>query len=297
MSAATAMVQIVGLYLIANGVLPGGHLAAIAPRIPCPSAAIQSRGDTGEKAMNLAGVEEHAAILVFSACDYRSSSGWTVAPLETQPGKLYVQLDGELITFRSGLSGRFPIDRTAIKTSARRITLPNDAPSAVVDLGLPHVQGQCCAQPVLRPEYLPPDYKLAAAVVDLSNGRANSCMVGGRADTVVNIDNDGTLTIEGTKGQTKKLLTLDGSAFVVFANVPTDATTGRKLCPATAPHYNAYAAMLQACSKPVECPISSAHVPACKEGPQLITIDGGAGTHTHDTAHRLNAECSNNQWP
>jgi hypothetical protein len=301
MSAATAVIQTIGLFVFSHYILPGGHLGAIAPRIPCPTATL-SKGDTAEKAMNLAGVEEHQALLVFSACDYRSSSGWTVAALETQPGKLYVKLDGEVITFRAALPRVRPINRSEFKRSelktSARMTLPNDAPIGAADLGLPHIQGQCCAQPALRPEYLPPDYKLAAAVVDFSNGRANTCMVGTRADTVVNIDNDGTLTIEGTKGETKKLLTLDGSAFVVFANVPMDATSGQKLCPATAPHYNAYAAMVQACSKPVVCPIAASDVPNCKEGPQLITMGGGGhGPHSVGPMARLNAECSNNQWP
>jgi len=287
MSVATAMIQIIGIYLLSNQVVPG-RLIAIAPRMPCPSSPILLRSVTAEQAMNNAGVEEHEAIMVFARSDYSNPIGWTPAPMPDDPEKMYVKLDGEQIRFISNSSTKGPDLQAGTASNAR--------PAFISDLGLPHVEGRCCANPQLRPEYLPSTgYLLAAAVLDFSNGRGNGCLLeSGRKDTIVHIDNDGTLIVEGTKGETKKRITFNGAAYLIFANVPMDAT-GDSHCEASGPHNLAYSAMIRPCKRYVDCPRPQSDMPNCKFGPTLLT------PNSSDTLilpyARIDAQCSNNQWP
>jgi len=282
---ATAVIQIIGIFLVSYQIAPGG-LVAVAPRIPCSQTAQQTEtilAGAAEEAMMQTGVEEHVALLLIPPCDFISSSGWTPQLLQTNKQVyLYVKLDGERIHF---------IANSPSNISAKRVS---------DDLGLPHVfEKHCCEYPALRPEYMPPDYRLAAAVLDLSNGHPSACLSSKRTDTIVTIENGGTLTVEATNGSTTKQITVTGSGHVIFANVPIDAIPGTQPCGGGKAHYLAYGAMVQACDTFVDCPVRQSSSTSCEDQPVVKTLDfNGHRFHTPVIpAIRIDANCSNNQWP
>lgn len=317
MPSATAVIQIVGIVLLSYQILPGGGLVAIAPRMPCPSDNAMWRGDSGERAMNAANVEEHETILVFT--QPFTANGWTPAQLPpkaddplNEPQRWYVRLDGEKIRFITNSRTNSRTNATArtsrVALTATPIDTPIDTPRHLTGgLGLPHA-GECCAHPALRPEYTAAtNYRLAAAVIDFSNASATGCMaMQGRRDTVVNLVNDGTLIVEATslrpgkKGLMTKTLTFGGSAYLVFANVPVDATGG-KSCGGGNAHYMAYGAMVRACTDPMPCPKEIVDMTECYQKPILIMPDQAPARELDLPPllpqARLTAECSNNQWP
>jgi len=302
----TTTIQIIGIFLLSYQIAPGGGLVAVAPRMPCPSDEIRYPPVSAEYAMNAAGVEPHEALLVFS--NYKSVNGWTPVKLQALDGMWYVKLDGEKIRFITNSSSGPDSSNATARTGFARGTvtsLPVDTtrqPPAG-DLGLPHAGG-CCASPKLRPEYTPAtDYRLAAAVLDFSSGRGTGCHVeSGRQDTLIQLENDGTLIVEGTKGKTKRTITFDGAEPLFFFNVPVDATGGKPACKMTKSHFRAYAAMLLPCEPIDPCPKrSSSTATQCNQINLLMPNPDGSKT-VHPVPpilpqHRLTAECSNNQWP
>src|ERR1044072_8065958 len=246
MPSTTAVIQIIGIFLMSYQIVPGS-LVAVAPRISCPTEK-EVKADTAAFAMSSTGIEAHEALLVFPQRQYKSNEDWAPKAYPGRPGQLYVKLDGEKIRFITGVVTR-------------------DTPDGPADLRLPHVYGECCKDAELRPEYMPPDYSGAAAVLDLSNGRIDTCTVGTRADTVVNIANKGSLTVEGTKGNRTKRITFSGDVYLVFANVPVDATEPKAACHSKTPHYKAYGAMARACNKSVPCTTGKGDPVACEQSP------------------------------
>ena len=259
----------------------GRHRAAHA----VSSGELHWRGDVGERAMNAANVEEHETILVFTQ---PPASGWTPAPFHPKaddppnlPPRWYVRLDGEKIRFITNSRTKSTTRTQRVGLMATPIETSVDTPRRLTGgLGLPHA-GECCAHPALRPEYTPAtNYRLAAAVIDLSNASAAGCLaMQGRKDTVINLVNDGTLIVEAAslrpkKGPLTKTLTFDGSAYLVFANVPVDATGG-KSCGGGNAHYMAYGAMVQSCTDPIPCPKESVDVAECVEKPIMIMPTSG----------------------
>lgn len=276
MTSATAVIKIIGIFLMSYSISPG-RLIAVAPRIPCHASDVALRGDTAEKAMNEAGIEEHEAILIFPEADYRSSNGFDLQPFSE--GYKYVKLDGEVIRFITTSRTR----NTAIAAGTKKAA---DAEPST-ELALPHIE--CCARPELRPEYLPKtNYRLAAAVLDFPRGAGNVCVhvqEMGRRDTVVDLVNDGTLIVEATKGKERKRITFAGTVELMFEHVPPDETGGTP-CPGTHNHYLAYGAMIRPCKNPGNCTGST--LPLCEKNL------GGIGI---SASIRTDALCSNNQWP
>ncbi|HJW94786.1 MAG TPA: hypothetical protein VJ901_14305 [Thermoanaerobaculia bacterium] len=302
----TAIIQIVGIFLLSYQIVPG-QLVAVAPRIPCPPQAVQTKSgriavsvpaSAAEQEMLSQGIAPHGALLLMQPCDFISSNGWTPTPsiLESN-GQLYlyVRLDGEQIRFNTGIRpATTSHNEAAISEPSRRI--------ADVDklMGLPHVYGeQCCTQPKLRDEYTPAGkYKLAAAVVDFSNASPTVCNTSGRRqDTVINVTNNGKLTIEATKNGTTKSITVKGNAELIFANVPLDAVPGTASCGAGGgnSHNAAYLAMVVPCAQYKPCATSSPSNSVCAKQPVLIMSLPNTGST--DPSARSTAECSNNQWP
>jgi len=285
MATATAVVNVVGLVLLSFQIEPG-KLVAIAPRIPCPaqdrtelSSSMQKRTrDAGPvepsaaDVMRAANVEEHAATLLIPAGDYRSNNGWAPALVG---GTYYVRLDGERIRF-------IPSPR-----ASRRANVETKVVNESNDLGLPHLG--CCRIPQLREEYMPPNYQLAAAVVDFSGGRAHACdQPYQRQDTIVYFDNGGTLTIEAKKGTTTKQIIVDGGAHLTVQNMPTGALPSALRASAACAgagggngdHRGAMRAMVKKCDQPMPCP-----------------TNGKTGHDCTQPAPSIDARCSNNQWP
>jgi len=298
---ATLVLRLVGLLLVSNQILPDGGFGAIAPKIPCPTPTrvVRHQGAlTAEEAMNAVGVEEHVAMLLIRKEDYRTNVGWEPAELVTKPTYYFVKLDGERIRFLTtgGRSQRASTRLLRRHVSTESQTIPH------IELGVPHIEPTCCADATLRPEYRFPTYRLDAAVFDFSNGSPRACAVdGGRVDTLVDIDNEGTVVIEATteKGK-KKSITVCGTAQLVVTNLPTDSMTGTRTCAALSHAHNmAYGAMLLPCRRVVPCPNRTAKLESCAafyarttnnstlEIPQLPP----------EVYSRMDAQCSNTQWP
>jgi hypothetical protein len=305
---ATAVVQIIGIFLISYQIVPGA-LVAVAPRISCPSSQASQLTRTGdivslrteaERAMFDKGIVEHGALLLMQPCDFISSSGWTPAPaLLESNGQvyLYVKLNGEHIRFNTNMAAN-----ASLRGSRSKITASPTIEGPVIDnddpLDLPHVLpgGKCCVHSALRKEYLPPNYELAAAVLDFSSAQASACTTTlKRKDTIVNIANSGTLTIEATNGTVKKSITVQGGAGLIFANVPVDAT-GAPACNSGAlgHHGEAYDAMVLPCDKAGRCTVWIPSHTACAKQPVLVMPFSPGPS---DPTARVSAECSNNQWP
>jgi|GEM_PF-2947715 len=290
----TAVIQVVGIFLVSSHIVPGGFVA-VAPRIPCSTSGrpaikrnVELSDLSAEEAMKAKGLEEHVAILLIPRDDYISSGEWR--PQAFDKNYLYVRFDGEQIRFIPS-----PIRETRQAHGELKRQRSNDElPIASDDLGL--LRPPCCA---LRPEYLPPDYRLAAAVLDLSNGRVKACTQGFlRQDTVVEIDNSGTLTIEATKrdgkGETKKLMTVKGGARLTFENAPASRYPGMRGCGGGDDHVLAYSAMVDP-NQPIVCPARTrGGPPLCTPNSLVVVV---AHVHQGPPDFITNALCSNNQWP
>ena len=303
---ATLVVRLVGLLLVSNQILPDGGFGAIAPRIPCPTR-MEQKADknielldmTAEEAMNAVGVEEHVAMLVIPKKDYLANVGWKPSTLETMPDHYYVKLNGERIRFISTASGGKTQQASTRVMRGRLSTESRAQPD--IELGVPHIQQSCCADPTLRPEYLFPTYRLDAAVFDFSNGSPRACALsGGRIDTVVDIDNEGAVIIEATIEEGKKSITVRGTAQLLATNLPTDSMTGIRTCKANHAHNAAYAAMLLPCRRIVACPTRTPKVESCETIVMLRANDPPRREITpvpRRFYQRVDAQCSNTQWP
>jgi hypothetical protein len=294
---ATLVIRLVGLLLVSNQILPDGGFGAIAPKIPCPTRIVQHKGElTAEEAMNAVGVEEHVAMLLIRKKDYLANVGWEPAQLETKPGYYFVKLDGEQIRFLTpgGKSQRGSTRLLRSRVSTESQAMPD------IELGVPHIEETCCADPTLRPEYLFPTYRLDAAVFDFSNGSPRACALkGGRIDTLVDIDNEGTVIIEATTKKGKKSITVLGTAQLVATNLPTDSMTGTRTC-TTAHHAHnmAYSAMLLPCRRTVPCPKRTARLESCDAfDARTINPTRAIPQMPPEVYSRTDAQCSNTQWP
>lgn len=310
----TAQIWLVGIILVSYQIVPGS-LIAVAPKIPCPPPQqlqrkaitrvdeVMTADAAAQNAMAAQGVGEHVAVLLVPVSDFISSSGWPATVLESvKPACLYVRLDGEQIRF---VPAKVPEQPASGK---RQKADPTGIPT---DFGLGHIG--CCGQQSLWSGYMPPRYSLAAAVVDLSNGAPQACVQSAvkndgmaRRDTVVTIDNGGTLTIEATKNGTKKSITVAGNAQITIGNIPSSVLPGNSCNNRGALMHNlAYGAMLSgSCANPGACPMLHADAKPCN-----FTPLGGANranAHQYDSVvlaphsdplYFTDAHCSNTQWP
>ena len=316
----TTIIQFIGLLLFSYQFTPGqNHLQALAPRI---TSAPLGRGHSGATAIVDPGVGDHATYIAFAKVDYISNKGWVPQELPTNQDQYYVRLDGEQVEFKGAtLAG----------------------PRAEDGLKLPHLTACCTGnqvdeRPTLKKEFRPP-FSGAAAVFDLRAGRMQNCngVIDGeetdRADTVVQLDTNRTLTISATlRGTGAKEIKLRGGSHVVVANLPLDAITGVN-APATtsppSPHFTAYYAMMEKapkCAGDLHCAraTSSSNAP-CERQAIRQTRQTTAAARTRarqtgraftahasdltvvdvnnqipqplDTYLRINFECSNSQWP
>jgi len=313
-AATSAVIEFVGIIVLSNQLGIDGHLRAMLPRIQTYETAMKDRrvsksesAQKAVKAMSSTKVEDHTAFIAFKACDYVSSKGWTVTAAENMPGYLYARLDGEQVQF---LGSAQTVDRLG-----RRISGQSAALFLNQSLSLPHVT-PCCKDPKLRPEYLPPDYLLAAAVFDIANGKVRSCdSTGGRADSQISIANDGTLLVSATKDGATKELRLNGTAQVMVANLPPDALAGApSMNHDMVAHKVAYSALVDvdsclrtdcvetrrvACGgqPPPDRTGFQTNVNVWREGvPQPGTEPAVRQIDIMGTI-RYDEQCSNNQWP
>ncbi len=317
----TATITFIGLFVFSYQFTPGQtHLQALAPRIT--SAALVGQ-NTGATAIVDPAVGEHATYIAFAKKDYVPRKGWVPQELPTNRDFYYVRLDGEQVEFTGAtLAG----------------------PKAADGLRLPHL-ATCCAdgkddrKPTLKKEFRPP-FSGAAAVFDLRAGRVQNCngVIDGqatdRADTVVQIDTNASLTISAKlRGKRAKQIVLLAGAQVLVANLPIDAIGGPAVA-TTSPHFNAYYAMMERarhCTTAHHCvtTTSSLSVPcerlairpttatarvSGRQTAEVLTADSAPrftvlanelanfdvnnqDPMTLDSQLRINFECSNSQWP
>jgi len=243
-------------------------------------------------------VEPHTAMIAFRACDYRGSVGWDPVALPVEDGEavqwLYVKLEhSERVRFESN------------GTSPQATT--------VEDGLLPHVIHEVYPQAEqrdpsvnLRPEYQPPNYSGAAAVVEIPPGRLSSCGGGNgtRADTQVALNTpDGTFAV--TSGA-KKLFLRRSDAAVTIANLPMGDHHELDRHSFSQDHYTVYCAMVNGRHKdcappewaaPNRCENESAQVAKkLSEKGKLVPVDPSNSCPGAICA-RIGLECANSTWP
>jgi hypothetical protein len=236
-------------------------------------------------------VEPHTAMLLFEHWYPRTSSGWTISPLNDTYD--YVRLNGEQISFIAD----GPNERARIPKS------------------LGHLEG------TLRDDYRPPGYKAAAAVFNIPKGRIGVCIsaavsVHGRRDTQLLLNNSGTITIRSGS----KSLQLPGDAVLYAANVPMGYAAAHELHPGegyAANHLIAYCRMTgtfgdckmprldaEDCKRltsgdPDPCPsclqndMRVGHTARTRKGSAIVKTE----TLPPPPVELASFECSNTQWP
>ena len=340
-TSAIATIQFVGLILFSQNLSTSDHtLRAMIPKIPGPPRVRTERTTLtppkldafsalpAEQAMAITNVETHWAYISFAADVYDPTSSWKAIQVpRDKKNTLYVRLNGEQIQFVSSSTPVTP-QKPDVKSDLknRRQPVQGTFVARFIQspmqqyLNLKHLQ-ECCAEPRLRPEYMAPGYRLAAAVFDLSNLSVGSCAGAGtpgdeRRDTIGKFDNDGVLIIKATN--MNKELRLKGSAYVFVGNMPPDELTGiQPINPSTAVHSLTWQAVIArpapACSRKRACteglnPIAncggafpSTNFQVWREG---ITSGPSVDTQGHTMNNmsgceycRTDAECSNTQWP
>jgi hypothetical protein len=222
------------------------------------------------------GVESHTPLIAFPTGDFIDVSGWT--KLDLREGLSYIVLSkGDLVTFQTGATNP-------------RIGGPKN---------LPHLKSEVAALQSsqgldLVAGYKAPGYSSAAAVVKLSEGVLQECASpahGGRADTYVTLNTNGTLVIASGRKRLR-LKTDHGDRFTV-ANVPLPyAASPNRPSPTNmnSKHYLAYCAMLN---------VPIANCPMPHPDPALQACLGTENMKTTDPMETLggSADCSNTQWP
>jgi hypothetical protein len=302
---ATAVVHFVGIIMLTQSIQPAPPgtasklraaanepVVAIMPMIPPPTA--QNPNQRFIVAAPTS-VEPHTAILMFEPCDLVSSAGWEIKRLNDD--FVYVELNHDAITFGTGRAN--PI-------------------ASLAGLPVPHSGG------TLQGDYKPPQYRGAAAVLTIPNGKLRSCMaqpvnrlnqsIDRRRDTELYLETDGALTISAPP----KRLVVKGDSRVVFGNIPTSSltaiTTGHAVDPhlnaMSRPHYIVYCQMTgtegtTGCMPaPASCPPPNGSKRPVTDGclpcgdNTLVQIDLNARPHKLEPPLGMTSwECSNSQYP
>ena len=214
-------------------------------------------------------VEPHTPLIAFPTADFIDASGWTRVDLG-RDGLSYIVLStGDQVTFQTG---------------ARN-------PPIAGPKNLPHLKSELAALQRfqgfdLKAGYKAPAYSLAA-VVKLSEGVLQECSSaahGGRADTHVTLNTNGTLVI-ASGSKRLRLRTNQGDRFTI-ANIP--LTYAISPTNTMSNHYLAYCAMLNV--TPASCPMPqpNAALQACL---------GTGNAKTNPATLGGSADCSNTSWP
>lgn len=220
-------------------------------------------------------VEDHTAMIAFNVNDLISVNGWVVKQLHDD--FRYIELNGEQLSFVTNAAN------PRVNTSLRLGRVPGSA---------------------LKPQFRPPAYGGAAAVVSIPNGTMDSCKstFNGRMDTQLSLDNKGTLTIQASG----KSLIVDGNAAVVIANVPLLwATSQVPSGGTTAAHYHVYCAMTGTfpCDFNPMKPPADPTIPNCANNlMKVIPASNPSGPTPRPQVvpgifAAFDVFCSNTQWP
>lgn len=249
-----AIIEFVGIIVLAGAPAPPSRIAVVMRRQPAPAGvvAIMPR-------ITLSDVPTHTAAIVYPTSSGTLGGKWAGngVPIPPQGDWSYLPLDGDQITFVTGLAPTKPPTR------------PNTLEGLKHDWenynsGIPKLE--------LDPGYTQASrYAKAAAVVRMTDGTLDGCHSEthpGRTETTARIDTNGVLKIVSNRVQrdgsvsqwgTLQLDVTQNSTFAIV-NLPTDDLTGTSQG-ATGNHYLAYCAMA---NQSIDCPIPFSNPPdAC----------------------------------
>lgn len=303
-----ALIQFIGLMLFAETPSQPTGALAIIPRVPSPTVSAAAPH-----------VEQHTAFILFPAADYdEPKSTWKASVFPLGGGQYrYVLLNGEHITLSGNQNNAeipHPLD-TGLPSVSACCNLPEELPAGrrqgLVVMPKP--------KPKLRAEYTLPIAPEAAAVFDIPAGRLDACTavavgVHGRIDTLLQLDNDGSITLSASVGDPRntararlsKKLVLRGRASIWIVNAPWDAVTkepdpkngSSQFHPS---HLLAYYEMLDpaTCRAKPGCQNASPRFP-CNQS--IFTMPNGTPSGIMPTppltpSYIVDFQCSNSQWP
>ena len=271
---------------------------ATAARATGPASASKAAANESTARPRHQHVEKHRALLLFRDDQRDPASTWSGAT----PLKGY-----------EGLLSYIPLDRVRL----RFVSDTRNGRPSLANLGLPHLTNLCpeANGSGLAPEFLPPAYPGASAVIDIDFGTLSSCSSStGRADTDLTLTVQKSLTVVATFGRLSRQLRLratdDEPIEAMVLNVPERFLAGDRSdkdphAVDGAPHYFAYYQMLAkrpACLNP---PMKMATEAPCKGAMGDLTgLNRPAGGKPSSVARVLdqineftNFECSNTIFP
>jgi hypothetical protein len=278
------------------------HVIAIMPRVPYTPMLQRTKSAKVRPSTSVisptTSVDPHVAALVFEPSALIGNPiGWQKQSSGPPLNYDYIVLNGEQITFVADAATGLPDRLTTGKLQSR--------------------VGQLTA------DYQPP-FAGAAAVFHLSQGLMHPCSsittdnLGTtitRYDTVLDLDNHGTITIKSTDGS--KSATFHGNANIAAANAPLAWLQSHTPSQGSVPHYKVYCQMIGIGTDDTSCPASVLGAPSlpqgddgkCKDAMEIIIHPDGGGhgttkttakqqkTHNENVVQSSDLFCSTTSWP